>query len=63
MIYKFKSLGENSNVVKTDSNLEESKIVEFLPKELDNLELTDEIDNLACITDVKVEDLTGEGNP
>ena len=34
-----------------------------MPRNLTNLALIDEIDNMSCITDIKVEDLTGEGNP
>ena len=34
----------------------------FVPRKLRNLELADELENLSCITDMKIEDLTGEGN-
>lgn len=38
-------------------------IVEFFPRALTNLTLMDELENLSVISDTKIEDLTGEGNP
>lgn len=35
----------------------------FAPRDIKNLTVITEINNLSCITDMKVEDLTGEGNP
>ena len=43
--------------------MQENQIYSFAPRPLKNLALVDEISNLSCITDIKVDDLTGEGNP
>ena len=62
--YTFLSIGnEETNPVVTDSTMARNTLVTFLPRNLKNLQLIDELDSLSCITDMKVDDLTGEGNP
>jgi hypothetical protein len=54
-MYNFISIGdEESDPVTTDSTMSTDKLVEFYPRELKNLALTSEMENLASITDVKV---------
>lgn len=36
--------------------------VSFIPHELTNLALVEEHENMACISDLKVDDLTGDGH-
>ncbi len=55
------SIGDEDKPVMTDSSMKKDDIVEFYPRELKHLQLNHELDNLACITDMKIEDLTGEG--
>jgi hypothetical protein len=37
--------------------------VPFIPHALTNITLTEELENMACISDLKVDDLTGDGHP
>jgi len=67
-IYLFKSTGddeENPTVCISqqtpDFEKDASLVPQFNPREPINLELRDELQNLAPINDMKVEDLTGEG--
>jgi len=63
-IYKFIGIGvDDKDLIVSDANRNISDPVYFLPRLTHNLTLIDEIENLACITDIKVEDLTGEANP
>lgn len=51
------------NPVQTYSTEPKNKIVTFNPRDINNIQIVDEMQNLAPINDMKVEDLTGEGNP
>jgi len=63
MVYKIKSDGsDEKHPILTDSNMPIDDTTIFVPRKLTNLDLMDEINNLSCITDMKVDDLTGEGN-
>lgn len=63
MIYKIKSDGSDEKYpVLTDSSMSIEDTNLFVPRRLTNLDLMEEMNNLSCITDMKVEDLTGEGN-
>lgn len=63
-LYNFQSLGDDEeDPVISDSTMGEDQIVSFVPRALRNLVVLDELDNLSCITDMKVDDLTGEGHP
>ena len=53
------SIGNNDNEGVTDSTMEVEDIVEFYPRGLKNLALIDELENLSVISDIKIEDLTG----
>jgi len=71
-IYRFTSLGGESELGISNSSkgFEEAKIindhsqlVKFCPRaDHQNLEICDELQNLACITDMVVEDLVGQGS-
>ena len=63
-LYKFTSIGDTEKQpVLTDSTMSIDDIVEFIPRSLKNLTLMDELENLSAISDMKIEDLTCEGNP
>lgn len=51
------------NPIVSDSTMSIEDIVEFYPRPLKNFSLLEELDNLSTISDLKIEDLTGEGNP
>ena len=54
------SIGDDEkNPIITDSTMGIEEIVEFYPRTLKNLTLSDELDNLSAISDLKIEDLTG----
>ncbi|EAR85077.1 splicing factor 3B subunit 3 (macronuclear) [Tetrahymena thermophila SB210] len=63
LLYRFKSLGEQEErpTKTTSADFEQQAI--FIPRKLVNLEQVDSLDNLSAISDIKVNDLTGEGNP
>jgi len=71
-MFRFTSLGNDSDVGVSNSTqvFDETKIVsdhlalvKFCPRgEHVNLELCDQMQNLACITDMLVEDLVGQGS-
>ncbi|CDW71789.1 splicing factor 3b subunit 3 [Stylonychia lemnae] len=64
VLYMFLDIGENDpNKIVTYSADKRSKVVNYNPRALLNLQAVDEFQNLASINDMKVEDLTGEGNP
>lgn len=60
-MYSFVGLGED-DVITQDSSMDIDKPIEFYPRALKNLQTQLEIDNMATITDIKVADLTNEGN-
>ena len=63
-MHKFTSIGENEKQpTLTDSTMSIDDVIEFFPRPLQNLTLIDELENLSAISDMKIEDLTGEGNP
>ena len=63
-LYKFVGIGsDEKDSIVSDSNRTLNDPIYFVPKLLHNLDLVEEIENLACISDIKIEDLTGEGNP
>lgn len=63
-MYQFKSIGDDEENPKQQYSTEpKDKLVMFNPRELTNLELVDELQNLASINDMKIDDLVGEGNP
>lgn len=63
--YLLKSLGEGDKnpVVTTSQDPEELPASPFFPRALENLKLVDEWQNLSCISDIKIQDLVGEGSP
>ena len=64
-LYSFLDIGENDpNPIRTlSANKQGNELVTFNPRDFINLQAVDEFQNLASINDMKVEDLTGEGNP
>jgi splicing factor 3B subunit 3 len=64
LLFRFKSIGDKeANPIRTSSSDDDSKKAIFIPRLLTNLTPTDTLSNLSAITDIKVSDLTGEGNP
>lgn len=62
--YSFLDVGDSDPHPVRTFSAEPDKDVRFVPRaEPINLSATDEFQNLACINDMKVEDLTGEGSP
>lgn len=63
-LYTFLDIGDNDpNPIVAFSADKKNKMVTYNPREFVNLQAVDEFQNLASINDMKVEDLTGEGNP
>ena len=64
IFYKFLNIGDDEvKPISHYSTDEEDKVVKFNPREVQNLEVADEMMNFGSINDMKIEDLTGEGNP
>jgi splicing factor 3B subunit 3 len=64
LLFSITNLGnDEENPAITDTTMSLEHTVYFLPRLYRNLELFQEMENLTCITDTKIEDLTGEGNP
>jgi len=62
--YTFQSIGdEEENPVISDSTGDLNGRPSFIPRSLTNLNVIEELENISCITDMKVDDLTGEGHP
>lgn len=62
-LFQFHSLGDDEVTATTSSKLDPTDLVYFQPRAPVNLLLIDEMDSLAPIVDMKVEDLAGEHTP
>jgi len=64
VLYFITGIGdEDPNPILTLSSDKKGSLVRYNPRDLLNMQAVDEMQNLASINDMKVEDLTGEGNP
>jgi splicing factor 3B subunit 3 len=61
MLFRFKGLAENEKIVSTSTDFDQAPI-KFCPRAYENLELSEEINNLSVISDMKIKDLNSEGN-
>lgn len=63
-LYRLTSMGKDEmSPVMTDASMKNEEQVYFAPRKLVHLQQEDELNNYSCVSDLKVCDLTKEGNP
>lgn len=62
-MYNLLGTGEDEASVSYSTSELRKESVQYLVRGLNNLEVVEEVNNLSQVSDLKVEDLTGEGNP